>query len=118
MGASLALYLSSIEASEVERSKPATASELTVSKTSKPQVVAGAIAARARDGTGVTVAGIGPEAVCKACVAACHARLYLEEDRLDLRTIPLFEEVEKDSGDGTTHRMTALKLQILIESVP
>lgn len=119
MGASLALYLSSIDAADVARSLPPQVhmAGLTVSKNSKPQVVAGAIAARAREGTGVTVAGIGADAVCKACIATCHARLYLEEDCLDLRAIPVFEEVDKDSGDGTTHRMTALKLQILIESV-
>lgn len=126
--------------------------------------------AQAREGMNVTVTGIGPDAVSNSCVAACHARLYLEvrrgprtcawlgllaaslgfppgkigmqacvgtgparlmlrpplsfphiqrlqEDNLDIRAIPLFEEVEKDSKDGTTHTMTALKLKILVEHV-
>lgn len=53
-------------------------SDLTVSRASKPQVVAGAVAARAREGVSPRITGIGPEAVCNAMVAACHARLYLE----------------------------------------
>ncbi len=36
-------------------------------------------------------AGIGPEAVCNAIMAVCHARLYLEQDHLDIRCIPSFQ---------------------------
>jgi hypothetical protein len=49
-----------------------------VSKLSKPAVVAGAVAGRARDGTAVVVSSIGPDAVCNAMVAVCRARIYLE----------------------------------------
>lgn len=40
-----------------------------------------------------------------------------QDDKLDVRAVPFFEEVEKDSGDGATHRMTAVKLRILVETV-
>ncbi|KAK2076005.1 hypothetical protein QBZ16_001341 [Prototheca wickerhamii] len=118
MGASLALYVSSVPAVDVAASLNADKLvELTVSKASKPQTVAGAIAARAREGISTTVTGIGPDAVSNACVAVCHSRIYLEDDKLDVRAVPFFEEVEKDSGDGATHRMTAVKLRILVETV-
>jgi stage V sporulation protein SpoVS len=35
--------------------------------------------------------GIGPEAVCNAIMAVCHARLYLEQDHLDVRVVPSFQ---------------------------
>ncbi|KAL6766956.1 EZY7 [Auxenochlorella protothecoides x Auxenochlorella symbiontica] len=117
MGASLALYLSSVPAAELSSTLNSEFGELTVGKNSKPQTVAGAIAGRARDGTGVVVTSIGPDAVCNACVATCHARIYLEDDKIDVRAIPIFEEVEKTSVDGSMHTMTALKLKVLIEGV-
>lgn len=40
-----------------------------------------------------------------------------QDDKLDVRAVPFFEEVEKDSGDGATHRMTAVKLRLLVETV-
>lgn len=60
---------------------PLQCSELTASKNSKPTVVAGAIAARAREGGCPSISSIGPEAVCTALVATAHARLYLEVRR-------------------------------------
>ena len=121
-------------------------------------------------------AGIGPEAVCNALMAVCHARLYLEvrasdcrrlqpwrkqqrlvccffapplhcggawdaglkrlaapsqllapsrpaprpclqQDHLDVRVIPSFQEVEKEDRTGDKHTMTAVKLQVVVEKV-
>ncbi|GAB4813331.1 hypothetical protein N2152v2_000377 [Parachlorella kessleri] len=114
MGNSLALYLTA-------KRKPLNPpganepSDLTVSRTSKPQVVAGAMAARAREGVSPRITGIGPEAVCNAMVAACHARLYLENDRLDLKCLPSFEEVTKEGDNQETRTMTAVRIQLVVE---
>lgn len=116
MANSLALYVSS-------KSKRATegliqnASELTAGKGSKPTVIAGAISNRAREGGCPNITGIGPEAVCNAIMAVCHARLYLEQDQLDIRVIPAFQEVEKEDRSGDKHTMTAVKLQVVVEKV-
>lgn len=116
MGASLALYLSSKSQRAME-GLIRNCSELTASKNSKPTVVAGAIAARAREGGCPSISSIGPEAVCTALVATAHARLYLEDDRLDIKVIPSFEEVSKERADGMSTTMTALRLQVVPESV-
>ncbi|PSC74202.1 stage v sporulation s [Micractinium conductrix] len=116
MANSLALYVTS-------KSKRATEgviqnpSELTAGKGSKPTVVAGAISNRAREGGCPNITGIGPEAVCNAIMAVCHARLYLEQDHLDIRCIPSFQEVEKEDRSGEKHTMTAVKLQVVVEKV-
>lgn len=116
MANSLALYLTS-------KSKRATegvvqnVSDLTAGKGSKPTVVAGAISNRAREGGCPNVTGIGPEAVCNAIMAVCHARLYLEQDHLDIRVMPSFQEVEKEDRSGESHTMTAVKLQVVVEKV-
>lgn len=115
MGASLALYLTSREG-RIETAVDE-ANELSVSKLSKPAVVAGAVAGRARDGTAVVVSSIGPEAVCNAMVAVCRARIYLEEDKLDIKCVPTFEQVDKEGGAGGAHTMTAVNLHILVEQV-
>jgi stage V sporulation protein SpoVS len=45
-------------------------------------------------------------------MAVCHARLYLEQDHLDVRVVPSFQEVEKEDRTGDKHTMTAVKLQV------
>ena len=49
-----------------------------VAGTTEPTVVAGALAARVRDGTDVCLTAIGVDAVGNAMRAICYARLYLE----------------------------------------
>merc|ERR550517_2326604 len=54
--------------------------ELKVSKGSNPGTVAGAIAARVREGQRVILSSIGPKSVSKAICSIAIARQYLSED--------------------------------------
>ena len=80
-------------------------------------MVAGAIAARARDRIGPLVTAIGEEAVCNAVMAICRARLYLEEDHLDVRFLALTEEVQKKGHDGRVALLETTNLRIYVEDV-
>lgn len=91
--------------------------EYTVSKTSKPPTVAGALAARAREGIGPHLGAIGEEAICVAVLAICRARLYLEDDRLDIRFVPIKEAVEKKGGDGISLQLPSMKFVVYVERV-
>jgi len=91
--------------------------EFSASKASKPAVVAGAIAARAREGIGPVVTAIGDEAVTNAVLAACRARIYLEDDQLDIRFIPEQQMIQKRGGDGVTKTMTSMKLHLYVDRV-
>lgn len=88
-----------------------------MSRHSKAAVVAGAIAARARDRIGPMVTAIGEEAVCNAVMAVCRARLYLEDDHLDVRFLALTEEVEKKGHDGKLAVLQSTNLRIYVEDV-
>ncbi len=89
-----------------------------VSRASKPAVVAGALAARAREGLGPALTAIGEEAVCNAAVAVCRARLYLEDDGLDVRFLNVVEPVTKThNSDGKEHTLDAIKFRIYVERV-
>ena len=52
--------------------------EMPVSSATDPSVVAGALAARVREGVEVALSAIGVDAVGNAMRAICFARLYLE----------------------------------------
>ncbi|KAF8058930.1 SPL10 [Scenedesmus sp. PABB004] len=81
--------------------------ELAVSGTSQPTVVAGALAARCRDGAPVCLVGIGMEAVTAAVMAIGQTRLYLEADGKDVRAWPEFVKVAKASME-----LNAIKFHI------
>ena len=89
----------------------------TVSRHSKYSVVAGAIAARAREDIGPLLTAIGDEAVCNAIMAVCTARLYLEEDNLDIRFIAKRETIEKTGGDGVPRNLKTMVIRLYVESV-
>ena len=89
--------------------------QFTVSKMSKPAVVAGAIAGRARQGVGALLTAIGDDAVCNAVVAASKARVYLEEDKIDIRFVAWEESVDKHGRDGHDVRLTTTKLRFYVE---
>lgn len=90
--------------------------QFTVSKTSKAAVLAGAIAGRARQGVGAILTAIGDDAVCVAAVAAAKARIYLEQDRLDIRFVVWEESIDKQGRDGRDVRLTATRFRFYVES--
>lgn len=46
-----------------------------------------------------------------------HTHALLQQDHLDIRVIPSFQEVEKEDRGGEKHTMTAVKLQVVVEKV-
>lgn len=71
---------------------------------SRPNAVAGAIAALLRQGGAVEVQAIGPHAVNQAVKALAVARSYLEQDRLDLITAPSFVKLALHDEERTAVR--------------
>lgn len=86
--------------------------ELAVASTSKPKVVAGAIAGKIRETKQVFLSAIGVDAVANAVLAIGNARLYLEEDNLDIRVQPEFVHIEKNGK-----QMNALRFFIIPQKV-
>lgn len=41
----------------------------------------------------------------------------LQNDRLDIKCLPAFEEVSKPGEDGGTRTMTAVRMQLVVEEV-
>lgn len=91
---------------------PEEAAELTVSGHSKPAVVAGALANRVREGKKPSMVAIGLDAVSNAVLAIGNARLYLEQDGLDVRAVPEFVTVDK-----VDKKLNAVKFVIKVEQL-
>ena len=72
-----------------------------VSSHSRSTAVAGAIAGIMRDTGYVEVQAIGAPAVNQAIKAITIARLYLEQDQLDIMIVPSFQPVEIDGEERT-----------------
>merc|ERR550517_1959042 len=83
--------------------------ELKVSKQSNPGTVAGAIAARVREGQRVVLSSIGPLSVSKAISSIAIARQYLAEDGVDISFRPSFLNIEFNDG----RRSSCLQFQLL-----
>ncbi len=77
---------------------------LRVSAGSRPNAVAGAIAALLRQAGAVEGQAIGPHAVNQAVKALAVARSYLEQDRLDLTTAPSFVKLALHDEERTAVR--------------
>ncbi|MCC6309550.1 MAG: stage V sporulation protein S [Trueperaceae bacterium] len=77
---------------------------LRVSGSSRPNSVAGAIAALLRSEGEVEVQAIGPQAVNQAVKAIAISRSYLENDRLDLYAVPSFVRLELLGEERTAVR--------------
>lgn len=75
--------------------------ELKVSATSKPQSVAGAIAAEVRHHGKIEVDAIGMAAVNQAVKAIAIARGYVAAGGLDILCIPSFVELEVGNEEYT-----------------
>ena len=85
---------------------------LRVSGTSRPNSVAGAIAALLRNEQEVEVQAIGPQAVNQAVKAIAIARSYIELDGLDLTTQPSFVKLELQSEERTAVRFNVRSLKL------
>ncbi|GGR82698.1 stage V sporulation protein S [Deinococcus sedimenti] len=77
---------------------------LRVSGTSRPNAIAGAIAALLRSQGQVEIQAIGPAAVNQAVKALAIARGYLVGDRLDLYTQPEFVKLDVHEEERTAVR--------------
>jgi len=87
--------------------------ELKVSKQSNPGTVAGAIAARVREGQRVVLSAIGPRSVSKAICSIVIARQYLAEDGVDISCRPSFLNIEFEDG----RRSSCLQFQLLAQQI-
>lgn len=85
---------------------------LRVSGSSRPNAVAGAIAALLRTAGEVEVQAIGPHAVNQAVKAIAIARSYIEGDNLDLRTVPSFVKLELQDEERTAVRFLVESHQV------
>ena len=77
---------------------------LRVSGSSRPNSVAGAIAALLRNEGEVEIQAIGPHAVNQAVKAIAIARSYIEADGLRLATVPSFVKLELHEEERTAVR--------------
>ncbi len=77
---------------------------LRVSAQSRPNAVAGAIAALLRLDGAVEMQAIGPHAVNQAVKSLAIARSYLEQDALDLVAAPGFVKLELHDEERTAMR--------------
>lgn len=77
---------------------------LRVSGSSRPNSVAGAIAALLRNEGEVEVQAIGPQAVNQAAKAIAITRSYVEGDGLDLTAVPSFVKLELQNEERTALR--------------
>lgn len=84
---------------------------LRVSAASRPNSVAGAIAALLRSDGAVEVQAIGPHAVNQAVKALAITRAYLEQDQLDLVAAPGFVKLELHSEERTAVRFEVKAVQ-------
>jgi len=87
--------------------------ELKVSKLSNPGTVAGAIAARVREGQRVVLSSIGPRSVSKAVCSIVIARQYLAEDGVDISCRPSFLNIEFEDG----RRSSCLQFRLLAQQI-
>ena len=85
---------------------------LRVSGSSRPNSVAGAVAALLRSEGEVEIQAIGPHAVNQAVKAIAIARSYISEEGLDLVTQPSFVKLELQNEERTAVRFTVRSLQV------
>jgi len=84
---------------------------LRVSGNSKPNSVAGAIAAILRTKSEVEVQAIGPQAVNQAVKAMAIARSYIEADQLDLYAQPSFVKLQLQNEERTAVRFLVTSVE-------
>lgn len=85
---------------------------LRVSGTSRPNAVAGAIAALLRSEGTVELQAIGPQAVNQTVKALAIARGYIHDDGLDLSAVPSFVTLELHDQERTALRFHATAIPL------
>ena len=85
---------------------------LRVSGSSRPNSVAGAVAALLRSEGEVEVQAIGPHAINQAVKAIAIARSYVEAEGIDLYTQPSFVKLELQNEERTAVRFTVTKIDL------
>ena len=63
------------------------------------------------------ITSIGGEAVCNAVLAVCRSRIYLVDDKLDLRFLPWISTIEKRGNDGRHVSLDVTKFRVYVELV-
>ncbi|MEY4530132.1 MAG: hypothetical protein RLZZ156_853 [Deinococcota bacterium] len=89
-----------------------------VSGQSKPNSVAGAIAALLRLHGEVEVQAIGAVAVNQAVKAIAITRSYLSVDNMDLICVPAFVKLELESEERTALKFICKSHQLEISEIP
>jgi stage V sporulation protein S len=84
---------------------PGTTTILKVSTRSRPSAVAGAIAGVLRQQGSVEMQSIGAGATNQAVKAVVIARIYLQDDGIDLWCVPFFTDVLIDGAERTALRL-------------
>lgn len=112
--ASVALYISKSPSTRTDAPTPVEGEtvELPISSHSRPAQVAGALAARIRDGANASLVAIGVDAVANAVLTIGNARLYLEQNNLDIRAAPEFITVQKEERE-----LNAVRFSIKSETI-
>ncbi|MEW5312066.1 MAG: hypothetical protein WDW38_003725 [Sanguina aurantia] len=67
----------------------------------QPHALAGAIAGKVRENRKVSITAVGIDAVANMVLAVGNARIYLEENNLDIKVEPRFETQQKNGTDLT-----------------
>ena len=88
------------------------ADQLRVASQSDPNIVAGSIAGKVRAGERVSIISIGPASVAQTIKAIIRARMYLDEDAMDITFRPDFVHVQMEDG-----QRSAIQFQILAQQV-
>ena len=89
----------------LEKSEHLVVDVIKVSAHSRSTAVAGAIAGVVREHGRAEIQSIGAGAVNQAVKAVAIARGYLQEDGIDVITIPFFNDIEIDGQERTAVRM-------------
>jgi len=103
------LYANVLSQQDLNGREPYT---LTIASSSRPGIVAGAIAGKVRENYQPILKGIGAESVHTAVRSVAIAQKYLEEDSTQICVVPEFaEETPKKDGSGTNETRTVMVMK-------
>jgi len=86
--------------------------ELKVARGSDPNAVAGSIANKVRANERVVILSIGPGSVNQTVSAVAQARLFLEQDAIDVAFRPEFVHIKLEDGERSAIKFVVLAQQI------
>lgn len=76
------------------------------------QIVAGAIAGKIREARKVVITAVGIDAVANMVLAVGNARIYLEENEIDIKVEPSFERQTKNGQE-----LTVMRFDLIAEAI-